>query len=463
MVNTVNQKRDFHAALPPHIQSLSVIPTPLLESKTPQLQQYDGTTGFFKKIKTAHLQKLDMSFDLKSNFAEQVFDKCFGSVAETSRFWLDSAKVEKGMSRFSYMGACDSANSYVLAYSTETRTVTTTSFTQYSATSLPQIVHKNVILSEPKDTFFHYLARASAAHGFWSPSHPIPQEVHTPPNASETPQIPEFVCGYMGYFGYEMKCEAMPLPPDSPGFKTISAKNTPDSLFLFTDRMIALDHATGSIWLIALEFHDETSAKDRIDWLTETATSIREIQDTASIVPSNSPIQTHHHHSTPTSSKKQYRSRTASVTLRDDKEKYMSNVESSLASIKQGETYEVCLTTKLALTIPQDPTTTNVSTDATAAHKPTSLEIYKRIRARNPAPYACFLQVPHLGLSVLQSSPERFLKSTGGVVEMKPIKGTVARPGKEGVWVDHAAWLKEDTARKEALQNNEKDRAENLM
>jgi len=61
-------------------------------------------------------------------------------------------------------------------------------------------------------------------------------------------------------------------------------------------------------------------------------------------------------------------------------------------------------------------------------------ELYRRLRAVNPAPFACYLQSG--GRAVLSSSPERFLKvsrgsgSQGWHVETRPIKGT--RPRRAG-------------------------------
>src|SRR5699024_9394920 len=59
-----------------------------------------------------------------------------------------------------------------------------------------------------------------------------------------------------------------------------------------------------------------------------------------------------------------------------------------------------------------------------------TLELYGRLRAKNPAPYAGYLRFNTFEdeLEVLCASPEEFLKvDRNGLVESKPIKGTVAR------------------------------------
>jgi len=77
---------------------------------------------------------------------------------------------------------------------------------------------------------------------------------------------------------------------------------------------------------------------------------------------------------------------------------------------------------------------------------------YSRLRLRNPAPFAAFLETPDA--SVISASPERFLRvDRSGFVETRPIKGTRPR----GFGPEH------DAALGQALAESAKDRAENLM
>ncbi len=88
--------------------------------------------------------------------------------------------------------------------------------------------------------------------------------------------------------------------------------------------------------------------------------------------------------------------------------------------------------------------------DAPLAEPPWSL--YCRLRTRNAAPFAAYLDFPEA--VVLSASPERFLRlDIGGHVETRPIKGTRPR----GVGPEH------DAALGLALTASAKDRAENLM
>eukprot|EP00961_Rhodomonas_salina_P240373 3247878-Rhodomonas_salina.3 len=57
------------------------------------------------------------------------------------------------------------------------------------------------------------------------------------------------------------------------------------------------------------------------------------------------------------------------------------------------------------------------------------LELYRRLRQYNPAPYAALVRCG-AGLTVCSSSPERFLRiGRGGKVQSRPIKGTRRRGG----------------------------------
>jgi para-aminobenzoate synthetase component I len=81
----------------------------------------------------------------------------------------------------------------------------------------------------------------------------------------------------------------------------------------------------------------------------------------------------------------------------------------------------------------------------------TPLDLYHRLRRRNPAPFAAYLGFNDV--AVLSASPERFLRLDGGHIETRPIKGTRPR----GLGPMH------DAALGRALAESRKDRAENVM
>jgi para-aminobenzoate synthetase component 1 len=95
---------------------------------------------------------------------------------------------------------------------------------------------------------------------------------------------------------------------------------------------------------------------------------------------------------------------------------------------------------------------TNLSQRFEAPLREEPWELYLRMRTRNAAPFAAYLELPEG--AVLSASPERFLRvDVDGRVETRPIKGTRPR----GIGPEH------DGALGQALTESAKDRAENLM
>ncbi len=77
--------------------------------------------------------------------------------------------------------------------------------------------------------------------------------------------------------------------------------------------------------------------------------------------------------------------------------------------------------------------------------------LYQRLRQRNPAPFAAYLNTPQA--QVISSSPERFLRVLGDEVETRPVKGTAPRVAEPNL----------DRQAAEELRASPKNRAENLM
>jgi len=88
---------------------------------------------------------------------------------------------------------------------------------------------------------------------------------------------------------------------------------------------------------------------------------------------------------------------------------------------------------------------------ATLAPGATPADVYRRLRAANPAPFAGSAALP--GFALLSSSPERLLRIRGNLASTRPIAGTRPRG-------DSAA---RDEALRVELQLNEKERAEHVM
>src|SRR5215208_6369718 len=226
---------------------------------------------------------------------------------------------------------------------------------------------------------------------------------------ADAPELPfDFTCGFAGYLGYELKSDC--------GGELVHRSPVPDAALVFCDRLIAFDHENRTLHLVALA--DAQSAAAAEEWLAVTE---RELEALARRPPPGPPAA-------PAAGAR-------SFAARECRDAYLANIAACKHEIFEGESYEICLTTELHSDGAIDP-----------------LAAYRALRARNPAPHAALLRLGEL--SVLSSSPERFLRvDRGRVVESKPIKGTAAR----------AADPAEDMWRAAALRDDEKSRAENLM
>lgn len=212
----------------------------------------------------------------------------------------------------------------------------------------------------------------------------------------------DFIGGYVGYLGYECTGDPATTSPHSSGL--------PDAALVFADRLIVLDHVQDDVYLVALD--PENSSPET--WIRTTAELIKSLgggQTTPLLPP---PAIAH-----------PVRGRS----------RYLQDIAAVQQYLNAGESYEVCLTTQFEVTTPSLP-----------------FDLYRRLRRLNPAPYAAFLDFG--GFAVSSSSPERFLQiSRTGRVSAKPIKGTRPRGSESG----------EDLRLAKELENDPKERAENLM
>jgi para-aminobenzoate synthetase len=218
----------------------------------------------------------------------------------------------------------------------------------------------------------------------------------------------EFVGGYVGYFGYELKGELQ-------GGRAHAEATTADAMWIFADRLVAFDHVECEAWLLCL---DRGALSDvNAQWMRQ----MRERLAAPAF--------------TPAARREDSAPSLAHLDWRIALPRYRELILRCQEEILQGETYEACLTNQLRGTGRIDELTT-----------------YCVLRQRNPAPYAAFLRSGRTG--VLCASPELFLQlSADRTLESKPIKGTIAR----------GSTPEQDALNAEFLTQDEKTRAENLM
>ena len=313
-------------------------------------------------------RKLDLFLNPESVFTQYYARK-------NHAFWLGSDLVEKASSRFIYMGAADGPHSQVVSYRVKDRCLT--------------------VLAEGKvttrsESVFDYLNR----------------ELKEKEHSSE--DLPfDFNCGFVGYFGYELKAET--------GGQRAHESALPDAMFIFCDRLIVLDRVQACTYLVAFVPKSETDAAE--NWIDSVLSDLKNL-------PAAQASDRIFH----TDGKLKFR-------LTRPYETYRADIRQCFHEISEGESYEICLTNQLHTDPIEQP-----------------LQLYSILCRANPAPYASYLRFGDY--SILSSSPEQFLRiDRNGWVTTKPIKGTVAR---------HSNQCTDENARS-ALGKSEKDRSENLM
>ncbi len=257
--------------------------------------------------------------------------------------------------------------------------------------------------------------------------------------AEPLPDLPPFQGGAAGYLAYDWGRVHERIPP--PRHEDLGV---PDVVLAIYDWVLAWDHETSRAWLISTGLLERDLSR-RQQRAAERASAVIEQLSRPAADGRLTGVQAHASPA-PTTSSAGDRAPTypvgpdaadprlglrSSFTHAD----YLDAVSRVREYIFAGDIFQANLSQRF---------------DAPLAEEPWSL--YLRLRARNAAPFAAYLDFPEA--VVLSASPERFLSvSVNGRVETRPIKGTRPR----GVGPEH------DAALGLALTVSAKDRAENLM
>jgi para-aminobenzoate synthetase len=313
------------------------------------------------------VERIDRLYD-----TERAFVGLFGDAEHA--FWLDSSRPDDERSRFSFMGAGGGPFGAFVTYDIDTQEVRVT---------------RGGETAVRRESIFDHLRRELARRPVAGDDLPF-----------------GFDCGFVGYFGYELKadCEG-----DAAHSSTL-----PDAAFLLADRLIAFDHLERRTYIVcATTAAREAEARGWAGRMRRRLDALPRLSPPAALGNGHA-LQPH---------------------LSRPYEQYVDDIRRCHELLTDGETYEVCLTNRLTVEVSPEP-----------------LTAYRILRAVNPAPFSAFLRFGDT--AVLSSSPERFLSvGRDRWVEAKPIKGTTRR----------GATPSEDRRLAEELRTSEKNRAENLM
>lgn len=330
--------------------------------------------------------------------ARNIFSTIFGDQEAENTFWLDSSSVEKGRARFSFMGGKGGNLWKQMSFRLSNQSDAAADGSGYLSIEDAQGSTETIFT---EDGFFHFLNRELLSICY---------------DKKDYEGLPfDFYGGYVGYIGYDLKAEC--------GMASNHHKSrVPDACFFFSDNFLVIDHDTDDIYIMSI--YDISTS--RSTWLEDVEkqlcnfeVSTKHVMFQKSQSSIDSPMK-------------------LGFSAEKSREQYIQDILECQKFIRDGESYELCLTTQLRKRLRDiDP-----------------LGLYLNLREKNPAPYAAWLNFPKENLSICCSSPERFLRlDRDGILEAKPIKGTIAR----------GSTKEEDELLKLQLQYSEKDQAENLM
>jgi para-aminobenzoate synthetase component 1 len=250
----------------------------------------------------------------------------------------------------------------------------------------------------------------------WLPQNPVLDAVRAElagPAPEADDDAPPFRLGLVGWLGYELRGETMGVP-------VAHVSRYPDAAFLRVDRAVAIA-ADGTAQLLAL---GDAWEGELLAWRDATIRSLSSRGAAYRNDPAAGGLDT------PASPALDHR-----LTWHETDTEYLANIAACQDAIREGEAYQLCLTTEARIDGAFDP-----------------VEVYARLRAQSPSHHGALLRIG--GISLLSSSPERFLEvSPAGIVRTHPIKGTRPRA------LDAAS----DARLRDELLASEKERAENIM
>jgi len=237
------------------------------------------------------------------------------------------------------------------------------------------------------------------------------------------PDLPPLTGGLVGYLGYDM-VRSWERVPD----RHESDFPWPDMSFLLTTDLAVLDHARGTITLIANAINYDGS-DDRVDdaW-ADAVHRLDEMQRTlqsptvAGVDEIGPPVP-------------------SDPVPRTEPEDYLRSVEQAKEHIRAGDAFQIVLSQRFQADAPVD-----------------ALEVYRMLRTSNPSPYMVLLRIPdetgeHTAFDIVTSSPEALVTVNKGRCVVHPIAGTRPR----------GATPVEDHALADELLADPKERAEHVM
>ncbi|HQU73715.1 MAG TPA: anthranilate synthase component I [Calditrichia bacterium] len=225
------------------------------------------------------------------------------------------------------------------------------------------------------------------------------------------PDLPRFVGGLVGYFGYDAVRFLEKLPEKN------ATLDEPIAAFGLYQTVLAFDHLRHQIHIVTNVFLEDGS-----DLRACYDAGIAELQQTRRTL--MRPLQIAEPHDHPHSP----------ITANFEKNRFCEAVRSAKDYIKAGDIFQVVLSQKFTRKVSAPP-----------------IDVYRALRLVNPSPYLYFLKLGDR--HIIGSSPEMLVRVDNGEITVRPIAGTRPRGRSQS----------EDARLAADLLADEKERAEHVM
>jgi para-aminobenzoate synthetase component 1 len=267
---------------------------------------------------------------------------------------------------------------------------------------------------------FEWVAARGTAAG--DPLGRLERRLKQLPSTRSVVGLPPFQGGVAGLFGYDLCHHLERLPrPRHDEFEV------PDLAVGFYDWVVAFDHRGGRAWLISTGLPELDPAARR----RRAAGRLAFVRDSLAAAAPSPPARGGSSVRPALSFPMPH---LPGLVSNFSRRGYLGAVRRAVDYVHAGDCFQVNLSQRLLHPAGPQP-----------------LELYARLRERNPAPFAAYFDLGEF--VVAAASPERFLRVENGSVETRPIKGTRPR----------GATPAEDLRRAGELLASAKDRAENVM
>lgn len=245
--------------------------------------------------------------------------------------------------------------------------------------------------------------------------------LHTP----RLPDLPPLTGGMVGYLGYDAVRHFERVPDANPDELAI-----PELGFCLATDLAVLDHADGTVWLIANAINYDAT-DERVDEAYADCVRRLDAMEQSLEAAAVSTVSTFDPEAI------------VEPVRRTDTAAYLESVDVAKEYIRAGDAFQIVVSQRF-----------DVPCTASA------LDVYRILRTTNPSPYMYLFRIPdprgsgeEVAFDIIGSSPEALVTVTAGRARVHPIAGTRPR----------GATPQEDEALADDLLADTKERAEHLM